>query len=195
MTRPGLVMIDRDGVINEDSDEFIKSVAEWRPIRGSLEAIAALHRGGWTIAVVTNQSGVGRGLYDSDSAIALRVFSRRHDRAIDGELIAERVKAALALRNRLVEVDKLGCIRLINGEADGLPGIVVERYNEYLITQLFTSAVGIERLWEISQPLLDNPPPVRPYKQGTWGPNQIHQLIAPYTWRLPFERPWRERKF
>ncbi len=60
---------------------------------------------------------------------------------------------------------------------------------------LFTSATGIERLWEISQPLLDNPPPVRPYAQGTYGPNQIHQLIAPFTWRLPFERPWRERKF
>jgi glucose-6-phosphate 1-dehydrogenase len=60
---------------------------------------------------------------------------------------------------------------------------------------LFTSASGIERLWEISQPLLDNPPPVRPYAQGTWGPNQIHQLIAPYTWRLPFERQWRERRF
>jgi glucose-6-phosphate 1-dehydrogenase len=59
---------------------------------------------------------------------------------------------------------------------------------------LFTSATGIERLWEISQPLLDSPPPVRPYKQGTWGPNQIHQLIAPFTWRLPFERPWREKK-
>jgi len=57
---------------------------------------------------------------------------------------------------------------------------------------LFTRAEGIERLWEISQPLLDNPPPVRPYKQGTWGPNQIHQLIAPYAWRLPFERPWRD---
>ena len=57
---------------------------------------------------------------------------------------------------------------------------------------LFTRAEGIERLWEISQPLLDNPPPVRPYKQGTWGPNQIHQLIAPFAWRLPFERPWRD---
>jgi glucose-6-phosphate 1-dehydrogenase len=57
---------------------------------------------------------------------------------------------------------------------------------------LFTSAEGIERLWEVSQPLLDNPPPVRPYQPGTWGPNQIHQLIAPYAWRLPFERPWRD---
>ncbi|MDV3221033.1 glucose-6-phosphate dehydrogenase [Intrasporangium sp.] len=57
---------------------------------------------------------------------------------------------------------------------------------------LFTRAEGIERLWEISQPLLDNPPPVRPYQPGTWGPNQIHQLIAPFAWRLPFERPWRD---
>ena len=52
-------------------------------------------------------------------------------------------------------------------------------------------AEGIERLWEISTPILDNPPIVRPYSQGSWGPNQIHQLIAPFAWRLPFERQWR----
>ncbi len=57
---------------------------------------------------------------------------------------------------------------------------------------LFTSAEGIERLWEVSQPLLDDPSPVRPYAVGSWGPNAIHQLIAPYAWRLPFERVWRE---
>jgi glucose-6-phosphate 1-dehydrogenase len=56
---------------------------------------------------------------------------------------------------------------------------------------LFTSAEGIERLWERSKPLLDNPPPVRPYQPGSWGPNAIHQLIAPDAWRLPFERAWR----
>jgi glucose-6-phosphate 1-dehydrogenase len=56
---------------------------------------------------------------------------------------------------------------------------------------LFTSAEGIERLWELSTPLLDNPPPVRPYREGSWGPNAIHQLIAPHAWRLPFERAWR----
>ncbi len=56
---------------------------------------------------------------------------------------------------------------------------------------LFTSAEGIERLWERSKPLLDNPPPVRPYAPGSWGPNAIHQLIAPDAWRLPFERAWR----
>jgi glucose-6-phosphate 1-dehydrogenase len=58
---------------------------------------------------------------------------------------------------------------------------------------LFNSAEGVERLWELSQPLLDNPPPVRPYAPGSWGPNAIHQLVAPYAWRLPFERPWRDK--
>jgi glucose-6-phosphate 1-dehydrogenase len=50
---------------------------------------------------------------------------------------------------------------------------------------LFTSSDGIERLWEISQPLLDNPPPVQPYAQGSWGPDSVKQLIAPYHWHLP----------
>ncbi len=57
---------------------------------------------------------------------------------------------------------------------------------------LFTTAEGIERLWEISTPLLTNPPPVRAYQSGSWGPNAIHQLVAPHAWRLPFERTWRE---
>ncbi|MGA8986560.1 glucose-6-phosphate dehydrogenase [Aeromicrobium sp.] len=56
---------------------------------------------------------------------------------------------------------------------------------------LFTTAEGIERLWEISAPLLADLPPVRPYSGGTWGPNSVHQLIAPRAWRLPFERTWR----
>jgi glucose-6-phosphate 1-dehydrogenase len=56
---------------------------------------------------------------------------------------------------------------------------------------LFTTAAGIERLWELSTPLLQAPPPVRAYQPGSWGPNAIHQLIAPHAWRLPFERPWR----
>jgi glucose-6-phosphate 1-dehydrogenase len=56
---------------------------------------------------------------------------------------------------------------------------------------LFTTADGIERLWEQSAPLLENSPPVRVYAPGSWGPNAIHQLIAPHAWRLPFERPWR----
>jgi glucose-6-phosphate 1-dehydrogenase len=59
---------------------------------------------------------------------------------------------------------------------------------------LFTTAEGIESLWERSIPLLADPPPVKPYPTGSWGPNAIHQLIAPNAWRLPFERAWREQK-
>jgi glucose-6-phosphate 1-dehydrogenase len=56
---------------------------------------------------------------------------------------------------------------------------------------LFNTAEGIERLWEVSTPLLENPPPVQPYPKGGWGPPEIKDLIAPRTWRLPFERRWR----
>lgn len=78
-------------------------------------------------------------------------------------------------------------------------GAVLEAYERLIYDAvrgdhtLFTSAQGIERLWQISQPLLDNPPVVRPYAEGTYGPNQIHQLVAPHTWRLPFERKWRDK--
>ncbi len=57
---------------------------------------------------------------------------------------------------------------------------------------LFTNAEGIERLWEVSHPLLDNPPEVQLYRVGSWGPAAIQDLIAPRTWRLPFERGWRQ---
>ena len=57
---------------------------------------------------------------------------------------------------------------------------------------LFTTAAGIETLWEKSIPLLVTPSPVRTYPVGSWGPNAIHQLVAPHAWRLPFERSWRE---
>ena len=59
-----LIVLDRDGVINHDSDQFIKSPDEWRPIPGSLEAIARLNHAGFRVVVATNQSGVGRGLLD-----------------------------------------------------------------------------------------------------------------------------------
>ncbi|MCX7222069.1 MAG: HAD-IIIA family hydrolase [Burkholderiales bacterium] len=59
-----LIVLDRDGVINEDSDQYIKHPDEWHPLPGSLEAIARLHQAGWTIAIASNQSGLARGLFD-----------------------------------------------------------------------------------------------------------------------------------
>lgn len=69
-----LIVLDRDGVINEDSDEYIKSPDEFIPIPGSLEAIARLTQSGWRVTVATNQSGVARGMYD------LATLQRIHDK-------------------------------------------------------------------------------------------------------------------
>jgi len=62
-----LIILDRDGVINYDSDDYIKSPEEWIPIPGSLEAIARLNKAGYKVAVATNQSGIARGYYDLDT--------------------------------------------------------------------------------------------------------------------------------
>ena len=59
-----LLILDRDGVINHDSDAYIKSVEEWIPLPGAIEAIAQLSKAGWTVAIATNQSGIARGYYD-----------------------------------------------------------------------------------------------------------------------------------
>jgi glucose-6-phosphate 1-dehydrogenase len=79
----------------------------------------------------------------------------------------------------------------------GYDGDVLEAYERLILDAmrgdhtLFNTAEGIERLWEVSAPLQESPPPVRLYPPGSWGPNAIHQLIAPRAWRLPFERAWR----
>ena len=59
-----LVILDRDGTINFDSDDYIKSALEWEPLPGAMQAIAALNHSGWRVVVATNQSGIGRGLFD-----------------------------------------------------------------------------------------------------------------------------------
>jgi D-glycero-D-manno-heptose 1,7-bisphosphate phosphatase len=72
-----LVILDRDGTINHDSDKYIKSPAEWRPIEGSLEAIARLTHAGYRIVVATNQSGIARGLFDTSTLIAIHETLQR----------------------------------------------------------------------------------------------------------------------
>lgn len=66
-----IIVLDRDGVINLDSEQFIKSPDEWKPIPGSLEAIARLNEANWRVVIASNQSGVGRGLFDMDTLNAI----------------------------------------------------------------------------------------------------------------------------
>jgi glucose-6-phosphate 1-dehydrogenase len=97
-----------------------------------------------------------------------------------------------------MKLDKLS-MQFATQETDSV-GDVLEAYERLILDAmrgdhtLFTTAEGIESLWERSAPLLEDPPPVKSYPPGSWGPNAIHQLIAPNAWRLPFERAWREKK-
>jgi glucose-6-phosphate 1-dehydrogenase len=85
-------------------------------------------------------------------------------------------------------------------EETGHVGDVLEAYERLILDAmrgdrtLYNSAEGIERLWEISAPLLEDPPPARSYDLDSWGPNAVHPLIAPRAWRLPFERGWRSKE-
>ena len=95
-----------------------------------------------------------------------------------------------------MQLDKLSMQFAMNDT--GRIGEVLEAYERLILDAmrgdhtLFTTATGIERLWEISTALLEAPPPVTLYSPGSWGPKSVHQLIAPYAWRLPFERAWRD---
>lgn len=72
-----LIVLDRDGVINHESEAFIKSPEEWRPLPGSLEAIGRLHRAGWKVIVATNQSGLARRLFDEKILAAIHAKMHR----------------------------------------------------------------------------------------------------------------------
>ncbi|HLV28318.1 MAG TPA: D-glycero-beta-D-manno-heptose 1,7-bisphosphate 7-phosphatase [Burkholderiaceae bacterium] len=83
-----LVILDRDGVINEDSDAYIKTPDEWQPVPGSLDAIARLSRAGWRVVVASNQSGLARGLFTMDALNAIHAKMRRELAQAGGHLDA-----------------------------------------------------------------------------------------------------------
>jgi D-glycero-D-manno-heptose 1,7-bisphosphate phosphatase len=83
-----LVILDRDGTINVDSDEFIKTPQEWQPLPGALEAIARLNHAGWHVAVASNQSGLGRGLFDVGSLNAMHAKMHKMLRRVGGRIDA-----------------------------------------------------------------------------------------------------------
>lgn len=81
-----LLVLDRDGVINHESADFIKSPDEWRPIKGSLEAIARLSQAGYDVVVVTNQSGIGRGYFDANTLAQIHIRMIDHVQQHGGKI-------------------------------------------------------------------------------------------------------------
>jgi D-glycero-D-manno-heptose 1,7-bisphosphate phosphatase len=80
------IILDRDGVINQDSDDYIKSPDEWHPIKGSIEAIAKLSQAGYNVVVLTNQSGIGRGYFDTDMLMQIHVRMLDHISRAGGKI-------------------------------------------------------------------------------------------------------------
>jgi D-glycero-D-manno-heptose 1,7-bisphosphate phosphatase len=122
-----LIILDRDGVINHDSDLYIKSPEEWKPIPGSLDAIARLNQWGYRVVVATNQSGIGRGLFVMDTLNAI------HDKMIKAVAQAGgRIDAVFFCPH--TNGDKCGCRKpkagmleeiatRYNTELEGIPAI------------------------------------------------------------------------
>ena len=83
-----LVILDRDGTINQDSDDYVKSAEEWMPLPGALEAIARLNHAGWHVVVASNQSGLGRGLFDVAALNAMHAKMHKMLAAVGGRIDA-----------------------------------------------------------------------------------------------------------
>lgn len=120
-----LVILDRDGVINEDSPDYIKSPAEWHPVPGSLEAIALLNQAGYRVFVASNQSGIGRGYFDFDALFAIHDKMQRAlaevGGRIDGVFFApEHPDAASEMRKPAPGMLK-DIARRLNASLDGVP--------------------------------------------------------------------------
>ena len=88
MTPIKLVILDRDGTINHDSDDYVKSADEWKPLPGALEAIARLNQAGWHVVVASNQSGLGRGLYEVSDLNAMHAKMHQLLAAVGGRIDA-----------------------------------------------------------------------------------------------------------
>lgn len=83
-----LVILDRDGTLNEDSADYVKSPEEWMPLPGALEAVARLNHAGWHVVVASNQSGLGRGLFDVSTLNAMHAKMHRMLAAVGGRVDA-----------------------------------------------------------------------------------------------------------
>ena len=83
-----LVILDRDGTINQDSDDYIKTPEEWIPLPGALEAIARLNHAGWHVVVASNQSGLGRGLFDMATLNAMHAKMNKLLASVGGRIDA-----------------------------------------------------------------------------------------------------------
>jgi D-glycero-D-manno-heptose 1,7-bisphosphate phosphatase len=116
-----VVILDRDGVINVDSDAFIKSPDEWVALPGSLEAIARLSQAGYRVAIATNQSGIGRGLFDMNALNAMHLKMHRMAAAVGGRIDAVFFCPHTAEDHCECRKPKAGMLKMINERFEVAP--------------------------------------------------------------------------
>lgn len=126
MTR--VIVLDRDGVINQDSDAFVKNAAEFIPLPGAMTALAQLHQAGFSIAVCTNQSGVGRGLFDEPALAAI------HEKLIS---LAASAGGQIDAIRYCPHLPEAGC-----DCRKPAPGMVIDLLQHFSVTAAVTTMVG-----------------------------------------------------
>jgi glucose-6-phosphate 1-dehydrogenase len=191
---------DREGVSRDsDTETFVALRAEidnwrWAGVPFFLRTGKKLAEGARIISIAFKDAP--RSMFPADSGLG----SAGPDHLTFD--LADESKVSLSYYGKRpgpgMKLDKLS-MQFSAGDT-GYAGDVLEAYERLILDAmrgdhtLFTTADGIESLWARSAALLEAPPPVKAYAPGSWGPNAIHQLIAPHAWRLPFERMWREER-
>ena len=172
-----LIVLDRDGVINVDSGQYIKSPEEWKPIPGALEAIARLNQWGWRVVVATNQSGIGRGLFGMDTLNAI------NDRM---------VKSLAQAGGRLDGI--FFCPHAADSTCDcrkPKPGMLLQIAERYNVELADVPCVG--------DGLRDLRPLPRPVRSLIWcsparaRPRRRAASCRPARWSIPTSTPWSPR--
>ena len=147
--RDRLIVLDRDGVINADSDEYVKSTAEWRPLEGSLAAIARLNAAGFVVVVATNQSGVGRGLLTESVLAEIHDLLRAQATAAGAEIAGIYVCPHRPEEGCECRKPKVGLLRRIEADfgrpLDGVPFV-----GDKLTDVLAARAVGARPIFVLS---------------------------------------------
>jgi D-glycero-D-manno-heptose 1,7-bisphosphate phosphatase len=138
-----LVILDRDGTINSDSEDFVKTPEEWMPLPGALEAIARLNHGGWHVVIASNQSGLGRGLFDVAALNAMHAKMHKMLAAVGGRIDAIFYCPHTAEENCLCRKPLAGLFEQI-GLRFGVPLKGVASCGDSLRDALAAAAAGCE---------------------------------------------------
>ncbi|MGE5811742.1 MAG: 23S rRNA (cytosine(1962)-C(5))-methyltransferase RlmI, partial [Ignavibacteria bacterium] len=126
-------------ILKKAADSFIKRKHPWI-FSGAIEKVEGNPSNGDTVQIFTsNKTLIGYGSFSPSSQIRVRVWSFDPEEKIDGDFFRRKISLAQSLREKIIDGSKTNAYRIINAESDGLPGLVVDRYSDYLVCQFLSS--------------------------------------------------------